>query len=140
MVKYLAELYNYRMIGSSIIFKTLYSLIFFGVIYDGNLSFIAKKNKAKNKKNESRTYTFGLEINESYFVVVVVNQVNEAIAANEFSLDPIDNFLRIRLVCVILDTCGQYFDRGSTKKKLDCFILYFQVNPTYLPSSILKDL
>lgn len=39
MVKYIGELYNYRMIGSSIIFKTLYTLILFGVIYDGLLLF-----------------------------------------------------------------------------------------------------
>ncbi len=32
MVKYLGELYNYRMVESSIIFKTLYTLITFGVI------------------------------------------------------------------------------------------------------------
>jgi regulator of nonsense transcripts 2 len=44
----------------------------------------------------------------------------------ETSLDQIDSFFRIRLVCVLLDTCGQYFDRGSTKKKLDCFLVYFQ--------------
>ncbi len=27
----------------------------------------------------------------------------------------------------MLDTCGQYFDRGNAKKKLDCFLVYFQV-------------
>ena len=32
----------------------------------------------------------------------------------------------MRLVCVILDTCGQYFTSGSTKKKLDYYLLYFQ--------------
>nr|CAG4643014.1 EOG090X0143 [Ilyocryptus agilis] len=34
MAKYLAELYNYRMVESSVIFKVLYSLITFGVSYD----------------------------------------------------------------------------------------------------------
>ncbi len=83
MVKYLAELYNYRMVESSIIFKTLYTLITYGVSFDTN--------------SESAE-----------------------------SLDPASNFFRIRLVCVMLDTCGQYFDRGNTKKKLDCFLVYFQ--------------
>jgi len=32
----------------------------------------------------------------------------------------------MRLVCTLLDTCGQYFDRGSSKKKLDRFLVYFQ--------------
>ena len=82
MVKYLGELYNYRMVESAIIFKTLYTLI-----------------------------TFGTTTNNE--------QMNQ--------LDPVDNFFRIRLVCALLETCGQYFDRGSTKKKLDCFLLSFQV-------------
>lgn len=81
MIKYLGELYNYRMVESSIIFKVLYTLITYGVSF---------------------------EINEK-----------------PESLDPSDNFFRVRLVCVMLETCGQYFDRGNTKKKLDCFLTYF---------------
>lgn len=42
------------------------------------------------------------------------------------SLDPPEHLFRIRLVCTLLDTCGQYFDRGSSKRKLDCFLIYFQ--------------
>ncbi len=38
MVKYLGELYNYRMVESSIIFKTLYTLITFGVTDGINLT------------------------------------------------------------------------------------------------------
>ncbi len=34
MIKYIGELYNYRMVESSIIFKTLYILITYGVSYD----------------------------------------------------------------------------------------------------------
>ncbi|XP_065640842.1 regulator of nonsense transcripts 2 isoform X1 [Hydra vulgaris] len=45
-------------------------------------------------------------------------------AASE--LDPPENLFRIRLVCTLLDTCGQYFDRGSSKKKLDYFLIFFQ--------------
>lgn len=43
------------------------------------------------------------------------------------ALDPPEHLFRIRLVCTVLDTCGQYFDRGSSKRKLDCFLIYFQV-------------
>ena len=42
-------------------------------------------------------------------------------------LDPPEHLFRIRLVCTLLDACGQYFDRGSSKRKLDCFLIYFQV-------------
>ena len=44
------------------------------------------------------------------------------------SLDPPDHLLRIRLICVILDTCGIYFNAGTNKKKLDYFFAYFQVS------------
>lgn len=78
--KFLGELYNYRMVESAVIFRTLYSFTSFGVNSDGSPS----------------------------------------------SLDPPEHLFRIRLVCTILDTCGQYFDRGSSKRKLDCFLVYFQ--------------
>ncbi|XP_015207795.1 regulator of nonsense transcripts 2 isoform X2 [Lepisosteus oculatus] len=78
--KFLGELYNYRMVESAVIFRTLYSFISFGVNPDGSPS----------------------------------------------PLDPPEHLFRIRLVCTVLDTCGQYFDRGSSKRKLDCFLIYFQ--------------
>ncbi|TRZ02758.1 hypothetical protein DNTS_029156 [Danionella cerebrum] len=78
--KFLGELYNYRMLESAVIFRTLFSFISFGVNSDGSPS----------------------------------------------PLDPPEHLFRIRLVCTLLDTCGQYFDRGSSKKKLDCFLVYFQ--------------
>ncbi|ESN94504.1 hypothetical protein HELRODRAFT_189416 [Helobdella robusta] len=80
-VKYLGEMYNYRLVESDIIFKTLYSFITFETSFDENAP---------------------------------------------STLDPPEHLLRIRLVCVLLDACGEYFDRGSSKKKLDCFLVYFQ--------------
>ncbi|XP_014219382.1 regulator of nonsense transcripts 2 [Copidosoma floridanum] len=81
MVKYLGELYNYRMVESSDIFRTLYLLITFGVSMDHSVP---------------------------------------------SSLDPPEHLFRIRLVCVLLETCGQYFSNGSSKKKLDYFLVFFQ--------------
>jgi len=82
MVKFLSEMYNYRLVDSALIFKVLYSLITFGVVLeqDGASS----------------------------------------------SLDPPEHTIRLRLVCVILDTCGQFFSSGSSKKKLDYYLMYFQ--------------
>jgi len=37
MVKYLGELYNFRLVDSAVIFKTLYSFITFGVSYDNDM-------------------------------------------------------------------------------------------------------
>lgn len=42
-------------------------------------------------------------------------------------LDSPDNLFRIKLVCDLLDTCGQYLSgSGQEKKKLDCYLLFFQ--------------
>lgn len=81
MIKYLGELYNYRVVESNDIFKVLYSLIKFGVSYD---------------------------------------------PANPALLDPPDHLFRIRLVCTLLFTCGQFFNSGPSKQKLDYFIVFFQ--------------
>eukprot|EP01116_Phalansterium_solitarium_P000218 TRINITY_DN10128_c0_g1_i1.p1 TRINITY_DN10128_c0_g1~~TRINITY_DN10128_c0_g1_i1.p1 ORF type:complete len:1390 (-),score=694.08 TRINITY_DN10128_c0_g1_i1:248-4417(-) len=40
--------------------------------------------------------------------------------------DPLTDCFRIRLVVTLLDSCGQYFDRGSAKKKLDRFLVFLQ--------------
>lgn len=81
MVKYLGELYNYRMVESGDIFRTLYLLITFGVSMDHSVQSV---------------------------------------------LDPPEHLFRIRLVCTLLETCGQYFSGGSSKKKLDYFLVFFQ--------------
>lgn len=80
-VKYLGELYNYRMVESADIFKVLYSLISFGVSMD---------------------------------------------VENPSPLDPPNHLFRIRLACVLMETCGMYFSSGASKKKLDYFLVFFQ--------------
>lgn len=88
-VKYLGELYNYRLIESGTIFYALYLLL------------------------------------------------NHA--AGDLTLDPPDDCFRIRLICVLLDTCGKYFDRGTSKKRLDRFLVYFQryyLSKQYVPIDI----
>lgn len=41
-------------------------------------------------------------------------------------LDPPEDCFRLRMIIVLLETCGQFFDRGSSKRKLDRFLIYFQ--------------
>ncbi|KAJ1440027.1 hypothetical protein SESBI_02260 [Sesbania bispinosa] len=41
-------------------------------------------------------------------------------------LDPPEDFFRIRLIITLLETCGHYFDHGSSKRKLDRFLIHFQ--------------
>jgi len=37
-------------------------------------------------------------------------------------LDPPENLIRLRLACVMLETCACFFDKGSQKKKLDFYL------------------
>jgi regulator of nonsense transcripts 2 len=41
-------------------------------------------------------------------------------------LDLSDDYFRIRLVCTILETCGEFYNKGQAKKKLDFFLAFFQ--------------
>ncbi|KAK9169015.1 hypothetical protein Syun_001155 [Stephania yunnanensis] len=41
-------------------------------------------------------------------------------------LDPPEDCFRIRMIITLLQACGHYFDRGSSKRKLDRFLIYFQ--------------
>jgi len=85
MVRYLGELYNFRVVESAAIFDTLYLIIGFG--YEGG----------RPKPG-------------------MINP-----------MDLPNDFFRVHLVCALLDTCGDCFDRGSAKKKLDQFLALFQV-------------
>lgn len=80
-VKYLGELYNYKLLDSRDVFTVLYSFITFGVTNDH---------------------------------------------ATVSPLDPPENLFRVKLVCALLSTCGAYFNSGSSKKRLDYFLVFFQ--------------
>lgn len=73
MAKYLGELYNYKLVDSSNILNTLYSIISLGVSTD-----------------EGNTYS---------------------------PLDPPDSLFRLKLACVLLETCGQYFTSSLSRKR-----------------------
>ncbi len=82
-VKYLGELYNYRMVDHPVIFDTLYRIMTFG--HGGP---------------------------------PVPGRINP--------FDMPDDFFRIRLVATLLETCGIFFNRGASGKKLDYFLSFFQ--------------
>ena len=38
-----------------------------------------------------------------------------------------DHQFRLKLVCILLGTCGMYMKSGSSKKKMDYFLAYYQL-------------
>ena len=83
-VKYLGELYVYKLVDSQLIFATLYKILGFGH-------------------------------ERGYPIPGIVNP-----------LDLPDDYFRIRLVCNLLETTGEYFGKGPAKKRLDDFLTFFQ--------------
>lgn len=66
--------------------------------------------------------------NTLYTLITFAHQQGHAVPHIICPIDPPEDCFRIKLVCTLLETCGEYFDRGLLKKKLDIFLLYFQVN------------
>ncbi|KAG8699751.1 hypothetical protein FRC09_006404 [Ceratobasidium sp. 395] len=84
-MKYLGELYMYRLISSTLVFDTLWLSVTFG------------------------------------------HPDGRPLPGQVSPIDAPDDFFRIRLVCVLLDSCGMCFDQGSQKKKLDNFLTFLQL-------------
>ena len=104
-VRYLGELYVYRMIDSSIIFDTMFKILTFG---HGKCASILEPG--------------------GVFLTSLVSIKGGWPKPDAFcAIDPPDNYFRIRLVCSMLETCGPYYDKGTAKKKLDFFLTFFQV-------------
>jgi regulator of nonsense transcripts 2 len=104
-VKYLGELYNYRMLEHPVVFETLHKITSFG-------------------------YGMFFSLPSSLptlipFFCSVAGGIPVPDKLNPF--DPPDDFFRIRLVGTLLDTCGMFFNRGAAGKKLDYFMSFFQV-------------
>lgn len=104
-VKYLGELYNYQLVDHAAVFSMLYTLITFGYHLKGQVPVEAPEESSANDESKP----------------------SPIVPASEWNpLDMPHDSVRSRLVCVLLDTCGSYFKRGSTKEKLDRFLIYFQ--------------
>jgi regulator of nonsense transcripts 2 len=93
-IKFLGELYNYCMVESQIIFDTLYTLILLGH---------EQPSPSSLSSSSSSSLSSALAAAAGLWTV-------------PSTVDPVTDCFRVRLVCTLLDTCGQYFDRGSSKK------------------------
>lgn len=109
-IKLLGELYIYRLVGSGIVFDTLWTLVTFG-----------------HRKRSSLVWS-------EYYVAhstASFSAEGRPLPGQICAIDTPDDFFRIRLICVLLDTCGMCFDRGPQQKKLDSFLVFFQVSVGY---------
>jgi regulator of nonsense transcripts 2 len=100
-VKYLGELYNFRMLDHPVIFDTMYRIMTFG--------------HGKLKEDEISP------------ILLMKSSGGPPVPGRINQFDMSDDFFRIRLVATLLETCGIFFNRGIAGKKLDYFLSFFQV-------------
>ena len=111
VIRYLGELYNYKLIGTTSIFS----------VCDSIKNHFAIVSVLLPWKIISKFPFLQILYLLICYDIVTVHQVQWEHA------DPPSNLMRVRLVCTLLKTCGDYLNHGANKKKLNYFILYFQV-------------
>uniref|UniRef100_A0A1I8PTW1 MIF4G domain-containing protein n=1 Tax=Stomoxys calcitrans TaxID=35570 RepID=A0A1I8PTW1_STOCA len=62
-------------------------------------------------------------LNTLYSIISLGVSTEEGVVS---PLDPPDSLFRLKLACVLLDTCGPYFTSSTSKQKLDYFLVFFQ--------------
>jgi len=107
-MKFLGELYTYQLLEHQIVFDVLYLLIAYGRTHESAVSLPERSESETQSENNKET-------TPSLAATVLANP-----------LDSSTESWRVRLVCVLLQTCGHYFRKGITKEKLDRFLVYFQ--------------
>ncbi|OEH76188.1 mif4g domain-containing protein [Cyclospora cayetanensis] len=123
----LGELYNYRLVDSSVLFDALYALIGFG----GHTAF-----QAGNIRTTHRLLFEGArflqqppqqETAGGWATAAVYEQRPlPLLAAPDSPEDPPLGVTRLKMVLQILEASGKYFSSGKSKLKLDRFILFFE--------------
>ncbi|PFH38329.1 MIF4G domain-containing protein [Besnoitia besnoiti] len=129
-IKFLAELYNYRLVDSSIVFDVMYHLCGCGS---------ASSYQAGNIRTAHRILADqargGVSAEEASPLAALPSQMFLGALYEQETLPLVDpaapvdwahSCFRITLVCVLLQSCGQYFSRGALRLKLDRFLLFFQ--------------
>lgn len=69
----------------------------------------------------------GLVLDVLWSLITFGHPNGRAVPGRVCSLDAPDDFFRIRLVCTLLDVCGVCFDRASLKRKMDEFLVFFNL-------------
>jgi regulator of nonsense transcripts 2 len=123
----LGELYNFTALSTTVIFEVLYHLLNFGhdisrVYATGSAS---NASASASSTNPALIAANAVLTSAPAYQLAAVNPIYyDPRVLNEIDL-PTDLF-RAQIVCEILNTCGMYYVRGSSKEKLSRFLVYFQ--------------
>jgi len=115
-LKFLGEMYRFRLVDAKIIFDTLNLL----------LSYKLEPPAAKNSKDAAKVKDLDSDSDSE--------DESDDIAENDFKF-----YFRVHAICTLLETCGVYFNRGVNLLHRDRFLLSFLRVLAYfhpLPTSI----
>ncbi|KAL1518668.1 hypothetical protein AB1Y20_002956 [Prymnesium parvum] len=105
LVKLLGELYNYQLLDSPAIFRTLNQLL------------------PRDSSTWGRVVPLP-HVSAHAETDGAMPSARPLLHEREPMADGPTDTSRLRLVCVLLDTCGQYFCNGARKRKLDVFLVH----------------
>uniref|UniRef100_A0A0G4FL17 MIF4G domain-containing protein n=1 Tax=Chromera velia CCMP2878 TaxID=1169474 RepID=A0A0G4FL17_9ALVE len=153
-VRLLGELYCYRLVDSAVIFDCLYHLIGLGgasAYQCGSAKHAAALMNENQRMDEIHAGGLGgrpmkaiMEEDEEEGEEEADDEEKEKLGDSTgpaaplsremlrylwnpmAPFEPPNDFFRIRLVCMILQSIGQYFSKGGARVKLDRFLLFFQ--------------
>eukprot|EP00914_Ancora_sagittata_P009236 GHVO01017752.1.p1 GENE.GHVO01017752.1~~GHVO01017752.1.p1 ORF type:complete len:363 (+),score=97.37 GHVO01017752.1:121-1209(+) len=152
LVKFLAEMYNYRLADSTIILDHLYHLIGFGgpssyqaslprTVYQilgsqgamlrargEGMAVIDEDTATEDRNLHQIGGTDSVGALGSFLRDIQAIPAGSPLLLRHASApdDPLIDSFRIKLVCVLIDTCGHYFNGGALRAKFERFWLYFQ--------------
>ncbi|CAO1623073.1 unnamed protein product [Sympodiomycopsis kandeliae] len=69
----------------------------------------------------------GLVLDMLWSLITFGHPNARALPGQRCRIDPPDDYFRIRLACTLLDVCGVCFDRASLRKKMDEFLVFFNL-------------
>ena len=111
LARLIGELYNYRLLDSAVIFRVLYWLIPENAgVWGHVVPLMHVAAHAEPPTGNSGGGATALPTSRA------LQHPQEPMA------DGPDDLSRLRLVCTLLDTCGQFFDKGP-KRRLDVFLV-----------------
>lgn len=106
----MGEFYNFQVVSSAVIFEMLYHCINFGHLVPAVGTAAATP----------------VVVDPATGLAVPITYIGKYDPRVPCDLDPPGDLFRAQLVCELLNTCGNYYVRGSSRDKLARFLTYFQ--------------
>ena len=133
-VKMIAELYNYEVLSSSLVYDTLYKIINIGHegVYEGTTGSVTEGHYKHSEEKVEREEADEILFKPSSPRYIFDKKSQRIVCQQKYDpriftdLDPPHDTFRAQLVCEILKACGAFFVSLGTRMRLTRFLTYFQ--------------